>query len=119
MIRQEIWALLLTHYAIRHLMHQAADGAETELDRVSFMRSLRVIRRQVTDQAAFPPQTLAASIRATLTEIAQRLNPARRTRTSLRAVKQPRHNSHRVKRDTDIAIRHKEKPSIALLPRTA
>jgi hypothetical protein len=54
MVRQEIWALLLTHYAIRHLMHEAADDAEIDLDRVSFMRSLRVIRRQVTDQAAFP-----------------------------------------------------------------
>jgi hypothetical protein len=55
MVRQEIWALLLTHYAIRHLMHEAADDAEVDLDRVSFMRSLRVIRRQVTDQAAFSP----------------------------------------------------------------
>ena len=27
MIRQEIWALLLTHYAIRHLMCEAADQA--------------------------------------------------------------------------------------------
>jgi hypothetical protein len=57
MVRQEIWALLLTHYAIRHLMHEAADDAEADLDRVSFMRSLRVIRRQVTDQAAFSPLT--------------------------------------------------------------
>jgi len=56
LVRQEIWALLLTHYAIRHLMHEAADGAQIDLDRVSFMRSLRVVRRQVTDQAAFSPQ---------------------------------------------------------------
>lgn len=56
MVCQEIWALLLTHYAIRHLMHEAADDTDTDLDRVSFMRSLRVIRRQVIDQAAFSPQ---------------------------------------------------------------
>jgi Insertion element 4 transposase N-terminal/Transposase DDE domain len=58
MARQEIWALLLTHYAIRHLMHEAAaddPDVEADLDRLSFMRSLRVIRRQVTDQAAFSP----------------------------------------------------------------
>jgi len=55
MVRQEIWALLLTHYAIRHLMYEAADETEADLDRVSFMRSLRVIRRQVTDQAGFSP----------------------------------------------------------------
>jgi hypothetical protein len=56
MVCQEIWALLLTHYAIRHLMFEAADDTDSDLDRLSFMRSLRVIRRQVTDQAAFSPQ---------------------------------------------------------------
>jgi len=55
MIRQEIWAFLLTHYAIRHLMCEAADQVGKDPDRLSFMRSLRVIRRQVTDQAALSP----------------------------------------------------------------
>jgi hypothetical protein len=57
MARQEIWALLLTHYAIRHLMREAADQADVDPDRLSFMRSLRVIRRQVTGQAGFSPLT--------------------------------------------------------------
>ncbi|MGH3628083.1 MAG: IS4 family transposase [Sciscionella sp.] len=56
LVCQEIWALLLTHYAIRHLMFEAAEDTDTDLDRISFMRSLRIIRRQVTDQAAFSPQ---------------------------------------------------------------
>jgi hypothetical protein len=55
LVCQEIWALLLTHYTIRHLMLEAADDTGAELDRISFMRSLRIIRRQVTDQAAFSP----------------------------------------------------------------
>jgi len=55
MIRQEIWAFLLTHYAVRHLMCEAADQAGKDPDRLSFMRSLRVIRRQVTAQAGFSP----------------------------------------------------------------
>jgi hypothetical protein len=55
MVRQEIWALLLTHYAIRKLMCHAADEAGLDPDRLSFIRSLRVIRRQVTDQADFSP----------------------------------------------------------------
>ncbi|MCA1671189.1 MAG: IS4 family transposase [Actinobacteria bacterium] len=55
MVRQEIWALLLTHYAIRKLMCHAADEAGLDPDRLSFMRSLRVIRRHVTDQADFSP----------------------------------------------------------------
>jgi Transposase DDE domain len=57
MVRQEIWALLLTHYAIRHLMREAADQADVDPDRLSFMRSLRVVRRQVTGQAGFSPLT--------------------------------------------------------------
>lgn len=57
MVRQEIWAMLLTHYAIRKLMCHAADEAGLDPDRLSFTRSLRVIRRQVTDQADFSPST--------------------------------------------------------------
>jgi len=56
LVRQEIWALLLTHYAIRHLMFQAADDIDTDPDRISFLRTLRIVRRQVSDQAAFSPQ---------------------------------------------------------------
>jgi Insertion element 4 transposase N-terminal len=55
MVRQEIWALLLSHYAIRKLMCHAADEAGLDPDHVSFTRSLRVIRRQVTNQADFSP----------------------------------------------------------------
>lgn len=53
---QELYGFLLVHHAIRHLMHQAAVGAGEDPDRVSFTRSLRVVRRQVNDQAAFSPQ---------------------------------------------------------------
>jgi len=55
MVRQEIWALLLTHYGIRRLMCYAADEIGEDPDRLSFMRSLRVIRRHVTGQADFSP----------------------------------------------------------------
>jgi transposase IS4-like protein/DDE family transposase len=55
MVRQEIWGILLAHYAIRHLMHEAADTVDIDPDRLSFMRSLRLVRRQITGQADFPP----------------------------------------------------------------
>ncbi|ABW12185.1 transposase IS4 family protein [Parafrankia sp. EAN1pec] len=55
LVKQEIWALLLTHYAIRSLMIEAADEADIDPDRLSFMRTLRITRRQVTDQADFSP----------------------------------------------------------------
>lgn len=55
LVRQEVWAILLTHYAVRHLMHEAADTVDVDPDRMSFLRSLRIIRRQIIDQAVFPP----------------------------------------------------------------
>ena len=55
LVRQEVWAFLLTHYAIRSFMREAADDIDEDPDRLSFIRSLRVIRRQVTDQAGFSP----------------------------------------------------------------
>ncbi|MFI5960524.1 IS4 family transposase, partial [Cryptosporangium sp. NPDC051539] len=53
---QELYGFLLVHHAIRDLIHQAAREADLDPDRVSFTRSLRVVRRQVTDQAAFSPR---------------------------------------------------------------
>ena len=55
MVRQEVWSTLLTHYAIRHLIYEAADTADVDPDRLSFLRALRIVRRQVTDQAGFSP----------------------------------------------------------------
>ena len=55
LVRQEIWALLLTHYAIRQLMWEACDDVELDPDRLSFMRALRLVRRHTTDQAGLSP----------------------------------------------------------------
>jgi Insertion element 4 transposase N-terminal/Transposase DDE domain len=54
-VEQEVYAHLLVHYAIRALMHQAALDAQTDPDRLSFTRSLRIVRRQLISQAAFSP----------------------------------------------------------------
>ena len=54
-VTQEVYAHLLVHYAIRALMHQAALDAQTDPDRLSFTRSLRIVRRQLIAQAAFSP----------------------------------------------------------------
>jgi hypothetical protein len=52
---QEVWAFLLVHWAIRDLMHTAALDGDVDPDRVSFVRTLRLARRTVTEQAAFSP----------------------------------------------------------------
>ena len=56
LVKQEIWALLLVHYAIRHVMKDAADTVGTDPDDLSFIRSFRAIRRQVPNQAGFSPR---------------------------------------------------------------
>ncbi|GDY34085.1 IS4 family transposase [Gandjariella thermophila] len=55
LVEQQMWGLLLAHYAIRGLLLDAADPAGYDPDRMSFIKGLRVIRRQVTDQAAITP----------------------------------------------------------------
>lgn len=55
MVRQETWAMLLTHHAIRKVMTDAAEEADADPDRLSFIRALRVIRRQITGPADFSP----------------------------------------------------------------
>jgi hypothetical protein len=55
LVEQEMWGLLLAHYAIRDLMCRAADQAGHDPDRVSFLRAVRVVRRQIDEPAAFPP----------------------------------------------------------------
>lgn len=54
-VEQEVWGFLLVHWAIRELMHTAALHADIDPDRVSFVRTLRLARRTVTEQAAFSP----------------------------------------------------------------
>ena len=55
LVEQQMWGLLLAHYAIRALLLDAADPAGYDPDRMSFIKGVRVVRRQVTDQAAITP----------------------------------------------------------------
>jgi hypothetical protein len=54
-VRQEIYGYLLTHYAISTLICRAATEAGIDPDRVKFLRTVRIVRRRVTDSAAFSP----------------------------------------------------------------
>ena len=55
MVRQEIYGYLLTHYALSALICRAATAADIDPDRVKFLRTVRIVRRRITDPAAFPP----------------------------------------------------------------
>jgi hypothetical protein len=55
LVRQEVWGLLLAHFAVRGLMHEAALRADEDPDRLSFLHAVRVVRRKVPLFAALPP----------------------------------------------------------------
>lgn len=88
------------------LLLEAADPAGYDPDRLSFVKGLRVVRRQVTDQAAISPERLSGALHDAVAEILHRPNPLRRHRTGPRVIKRARHNSYRVKRPKDQNIRH-------------
>ena len=54
-IEQEVWAHLLVHYALRAVIHHAALAEDLDPDRLSFIRTLRVVRRHTIAHAAFSP----------------------------------------------------------------
>jgi Insertion element 4 transposase N-terminal/Transposase DDE domain len=55
LVRQEVWGLLLAHFAVRGLMHEAALQADEDPDRLSFSHAVRVVRRKIPHFAALPP----------------------------------------------------------------
>jgi len=55
LVRQEFYGLLLAHYAVRDLMHEAAQAADADPDTVSFTHTVRVVRRKLPRYGAFPP----------------------------------------------------------------
>jgi hypothetical protein len=55
LVKQEFYGLLMAHFAIRKLMHEAAIKAREDPDRLSFLHAVRVIRRKMTSFASFSP----------------------------------------------------------------
>ena len=55
LVRQEFYGLMMAHFAIRGLMHEAALKADDDPDRLSFLHAVRVIRRKLPRFAAIPP----------------------------------------------------------------
>ena len=55
LVRQECYGLLLAHFAIRGLMHEAAVTVETDPDQLSFVHAVRVIRRTLPRAVSLPP----------------------------------------------------------------
>jgi hypothetical protein len=55
LVRQEFYGLLLAHYAVRGIMHEAALKADLDPDELSFVHTVRVVKRKILTAGSFPP----------------------------------------------------------------
>lgn len=57
LVRQEFYGLMMAHFAIRSLIHEAALKADEDPDRLSFIHAVRVIRRKLSVAVAISPSS--------------------------------------------------------------
>jgi hypothetical protein len=91
-IIQELYGLLIAHYAIRFLMHEAALQSDLDPDRLSFVHALRVIADAVPEFQMVAFGQLTHLYRRLLQDIADGRIPERRLRSNPRVVKRKMSN---------------------------
>lgn len=89
---QELYALSLGHYVIRAMMADAAASAKVDVDRLSFVACLRILRLRLPEcvPSSCPPSQLCSYrewYARLLSEMGQEQLPARRNRINPRVVK--------------------------------
>jgi hypothetical protein len=84
---QELYGLLLAHYVARSLMHEAALRSGLDPERLSFINSLRIIRRAIPEFQQAAPECLPLLYERLLDDIAREKIPPRRDRSNPRVVK--------------------------------
>jgi hypothetical protein len=55
LVKQEFYGLLMAHFAVRGLMHEAALKADEDPDRLCFVHSVHVVQRRMARYGAIPP----------------------------------------------------------------
>jgi hypothetical protein len=55
LVRQEFYGLLMAHFAVRGLMHDAALKADEDPDQLSFLHAIRIVRRKLPVYSAISP----------------------------------------------------------------
>ena len=89
---QEVYGVLLAHYAVRVLMHEAALQADVDPDRLSFGHALEVVRDAVPEFQMVAAGQQRALYERMLHDIAAKRLPARRPRSNARVVKRKMSN---------------------------
>ena len=85
---QELYGLLIAHYAIRFLMHEAAVQHELDPDRLRFVHTLQVMREAIAElQMVTPAEWPTLYQRLVEDMVADGKLPKRRHRTNPRVVK--------------------------------
>ncbi len=86
-VRQEVYALLLAHYAVRALMHQAACQAEVNPDRLSFTDAIFVLSETTRELAQVERSQQEPLRQEVCARLAAQLLPERRLRANPRVLK--------------------------------
>ena len=89
---QELFGLLVAHYAIRFLMHEAALQAGVDPDRVSFVHALNVIHGAIPEFQMTTREQLPQLYSRLLRDIVDKLLPERSLRSNPRVVKRKMSN---------------------------
>ena len=89
---QELYALVLAHFAIRVLMHEAALQAGIDPDRLSFVHAVRVLHDAIPEFQMVAPAERPRLYARLLQDIAAGRLPARRLRSNPRVVKRKMSN---------------------------
>jgi hypothetical protein len=89
---QELYGLLIAHYVVRFLMHQAACQANLDPDRLSFVHALRMIADAIPEFQMVALDQLDQLYARLLQDIADGRIPARRQRSNPRVVKRKMSN---------------------------
>lgn len=91
-VLQELYGLLIAHYVVRHTMHQAALQVGLDPDRLSFTKSLSLIRDAIPEFQMVAPEQHEALYRRLLRDIARHRLPEREGRINPRVVKRKMSN---------------------------
>jgi hypothetical protein len=89
---QELYGLLIAHYIIRALMYQAAQQANLDPDRLSFIGAIRVLQNALPEFQMTAPEQLPALYQRLLRDMARKQLPQRRLRSNPRVVKRKMSN---------------------------
>lgn len=84
---QELYGILLAHYAVRVLMHEAALTVDVDPDRLSFVHALEIVRDAIPEFQMVARAQQRALYERMLDDIARKRLPPRRPRSNARVVK--------------------------------